>query len=75
VPVRWWISVRQSEDGGLGGGEFGVHRGLLVVIDDATMNALFDREAKLFGPDEHEKPARKTGYLRNKYRFVNVWLH
>jgi hypothetical protein len=30
------------------GGWLGVHRGLRDVIDDATMNALFDQEAKLF---------------------------
>jgi hypothetical protein len=33
---------------GVEGGLLGVHRGLLDVIDDATMNALFDQEAKLF---------------------------
>jgi hypothetical protein len=33
---------------GVESGWFGVHRGLRVVIDDATMNALFDQEAKLF---------------------------
>jgi hypothetical protein len=27
---------------GVGGGLLGVHRGLRDVIDDATMNALFD---------------------------------
>jgi hypothetical protein len=30
------------------GGLLGVHRGLRDVIDDATMNAPFDQEAKLF---------------------------
>ncbi|MHB1098071.1 MAG: hypothetical protein ACYCZR_00825 [Burkholderiales bacterium] len=33
---------------GVEGGWLGVHRGLRVVIDDATMNALFDQEANLF---------------------------
>jgi hypothetical protein len=27
----------------------------LVVIDDATMNALFDQEAKQYQPEVHEK--------------------
>ena len=30
------------------GGLLGVHRWLRDVIDDTTMNALFDQEAKLF---------------------------
>jgi hypothetical protein len=33
---------------GVEGGWLGVHRGLRVVIDDTTMNALFYREAKRF---------------------------
>jgi hypothetical protein len=37
---------------GVEGGLLGVHRGLRVVIDDDTMNALLGREAKLFQPDE-----------------------
>jgi hypothetical protein len=53
-------------------GGLGVHRGLRDLIDDATMNALFDQEAKLFGPDEHGKPARKTRYLYYKNNFVDV---
>ena len=32
---------------GVEGGLLGVHRGLRDVIDDTTMNALFDQEAKL----------------------------
>ncbi len=32
------------------GGLLGVHPGIRDVIDDATMNALFDQEAKLFTP-------------------------
>ncbi len=33
---------------GVEGGLLGVHHGLTDVIDDATMNVLFDQEAKLF---------------------------
>jgi hypothetical protein len=33
---------------GVEGGLLGAHRGLRDVIDDATMNALFNQEAKLF---------------------------
>lgn len=33
---------------GVEGALLGVHRWLRDVIDDATMNALFDQEAKLF---------------------------
>ena len=33
---------------GVEGGLLGVYRGLRDVIDDTTMNALFDQEAKLF---------------------------
>lgn len=33
---------------GVEGGWLGVHHWLRGVIDDATMNALFDQEAKLF---------------------------
>jgi hypothetical protein len=43
-----------------------------VVIDDTTMNALFDQEAKLFLPDEGQKSDRKTRYFGNKRHFVNV---
>jgi hypothetical protein len=42
------------------------------VIDDITMNALFDQEAKLFLPGEREETARKTHNLGNKSIFVNV---
>ena len=44
----------------------------LVAVDDATMNALFDQEAKLFEPHEREETGRKTHYLGNKCVFVNV---
>jgi hypothetical protein len=43
-----------------------------VVIDDATMNALFDQEAKLFLPDKRRESARKTRHLGNKSYFVNM---
>jgi hypothetical protein len=33
---------------GVEGSLLGVHRGIRDVIDDTTMNALFDQEAKLF---------------------------
>ena len=37
---------------GVVGGLLGVHRGLRDVIDDTTMNALFNQEAKLFLPSK-----------------------
>jgi len=40
---------------GAEGGWFGVHRGLRVVINDTTMNALFDQEAKQYQPEVLEK--------------------
>jgi len=47
--------------------QLGVHRGLRVLIDDATatMNALFDQEAKLFLSDECKESAKKLRYLDN----------
>jgi len=54
------------------GGLLGVHRWLRGVIDDITMNALFDQEAKLFQPHKREEIARKTHYLGNNCIFVNV---
>jgi hypothetical protein len=50
LPQPFQLGVDGSGAGEVGveGGLFGVHRGLRVVIDDATMNALFDQEAKLF---------------------------
>jgi hypothetical protein len=40
---------------GVEGGWLGVHRGLRDLIDDATMNTLFDQEAKLYQPEFSEK--------------------
>ncbi len=49
----WSGGLRASDSGSAGkvrvqGGWLGVHRGLWAEIDDTTMNALFDQEAKLF---------------------------
>ena len=49
----WSGGLRASDSGSAGkvrvqGGWLGVHRGLWAGIDDTTMNALFDQEAKLF---------------------------
>jgi hypothetical protein len=40
------------------GGLLGVHRWLRDVIDDASMNALFDQEAKLFIEHFRKLPLR-----------------
>jgi hypothetical protein len=45
---------------------------LLLAIDDATMNALFSREAKLFLPGGREETARKTHNLGNMCIFINM---
>ncbi len=50
LPQPFQLSVDGGGAGEVGveGGLLGVHRWLRVVIDDATMNALFDQEAKHF---------------------------
>jgi hypothetical protein len=40
-------SVGGAGEVGVEGGWLGVHRGFRGVIDDTTMNALFNQEAKL----------------------------
>jgi hypothetical protein len=71
-PFQFGVDGGGAGEVGVEGGLLGVHCGLRVVIDDATMNALFDQEAKLFLPDERQEPARKTRYLINKSCFVNL---
>lgn len=50
LPQPFQLGVDGSGAGEVGveGGLLGVHRGLRVVIDDSTMNALLDLEAKRF---------------------------
>ena len=45
-PLQLGVNGGGASEVGIEGGWLGVHRGLQVVIDDATMNALFDQEAK-----------------------------
>jgi hypothetical protein len=47
-PFQFGVDGGSAGEVGVEGGLLGVHRGLRDVIDDATMNALFDQEAKLF---------------------------
>jgi hypothetical protein len=47
-PFQLGVNGGGAGEVGVEGGWLGVHRGLRDVIDDATMNALFYREAKLF---------------------------
>jgi len=47
VIVQLCVDGGGAGEVGAEGGWLGVHRGLRDVIDDATMNALFDQEAKL----------------------------
>jgi len=60
---------------GVDGSGLGVHRWAPCLVDDATIHALNDQEAKLFLPGEREETARKTHNLGNKSIFVNVYLH
>jgi len=46
-PFQLGVDGGGAVEVGVEGGLLGVHRGLRDVIDDATMNALFDQEAKL----------------------------
>ena len=47
-PFQFGVDGDGAGKVGVEGGLIGVHRGLRDVIDDTTMNALFDQEAKLF---------------------------
>ena len=71
-PFQLGVDGGGAGEVGVEGCGLGVHRGLRDVVDDATMNAPFDQEAKLFLPDERQESARKTRYLGNKQCFVNV---
>ena len=51
-PSQLGVDGGGASEVGVEGGLFGVHRGLRDVVDDATMNALFDQEAKLFPPSQ-----------------------
>jgi len=46
-PFQLGVDGGSAGEVGAEGGLLGVHRGLRDVIDDVTMNALFDQEAKL----------------------------
>lgn len=46
-PFQLGVDYGSAGEVGVENGLYGVHRGLRGVIDDATMNALFDQEAKL----------------------------
>lgn len=56
-PFQFGVDGDGAGDVSVEGGSFGVHRWLRDVIDDATMNALFDQEAKLF-PNPVERKNR-----------------
>jgi hypothetical protein len=71
-PFQLGVDGGGAGEVGVEGGLLGVHHGLRGVIDDATMNALFDQEAKLFQPDKRQESARKTRYLGKMSCFVNV---
>lgn len=47
-PFQFGVDGDSAGEVGVEGGLLGVHRELRDVIDDATMNALFNQEAKLF---------------------------
>ena len=47
-PFQFGVDGGSAGEVGVEGGLLGVYRGLRDVIDDTTMNALFDQEAKLF---------------------------
>ena len=47
-PFQLGVDGGSAGEVGIEGGLLGVHRGLRDVIDDTSMNALFDQEAKLF---------------------------
>jgi len=47
-PFQFGVDGGSAGEVGVEGGWLGVHRGLRGVIDDITINALFDQEAKLF---------------------------
>lgn len=46
-PFQFGVDGDGAGEAGVEGGWLGVHRGLRGVIENATMNALFDQEAKL----------------------------
>ena len=46
-PFQLGVDAGSAGEVGVEGGWLGVHRGLRDVIDDATMNALFNQKAKL----------------------------
>ena len=52
-PVQFGADSGSTGEVGIEGGLLGVHRGLRDVIDDTTMNALFDQEAKLYVRNEY----------------------
>jgi hypothetical protein len=47
-PFQLGVDGGSAGEVGVEGGLLGVHRGFRDVIDDTTMNALFDQEAKLY---------------------------
>jgi hypothetical protein len=49
-PLQFGMDGGGAGEVGVDGGLLGVHRWLRDVIDDATMNALIDQEAKLTAP-------------------------
>ena len=46
-PFQFGVDSGSAGEVGVEGGWLGVHRGLHGVIDDTTMNTLFDQKAKL----------------------------
>ena len=57
-PFQFGVNGGSAGEVGVDRGWLGVHRGLRDVINDATMNALFDQEAK-----------RLLNRPRSKYNF------
>jgi hypothetical protein len=47
-PFQFGVDGDSAGEVGIESGLLGIHRGLHDVIDDATMNALFNQDAKLF---------------------------
>ena len=68
-PFQFCVDGGGVGDVGVEGGWLGVHRGLRDVIDDATMNALFDQEAKRFIDSD-----KVFGLLMALFALSSCWL-
>ena len=68
-PLQLGVDGGGASEVGVEGSWLGVHRGLQVVIDDATMNALFDQEAKRFIDSD-----KVFGLLMALFALSSCWL-